>query len=112
MSVVDAINALPRKNYTVTVGGSSRAFEDLPINVVAPAPVVLDPTKLVKVTTVAIVPVLRYELLSSDPAVATAVLSGSNANITGVASGSATITVKAIDLDNQMTSQSFEVSVP
>ena len=112
MSVVDAINALPRKNYTVTVGGSSRAFEDLPINVVAPAPVVLDPTKLVKVTTVAIVPVLRYEVLSSDGAVATAVLSGSNANITGVASGSATITVKAIDLDNQMTSQSFEVSVP
>ena len=112
MSVVDAINALPRKNYTVTVGGSSRALEDVPINVVAPAPVVLDPTKLVKVTTVAIVPVLRYELLSSDPAVATAVRSGSNANITGVASGSATITVKAIDLDNQMTSQTFEVSVP
>ena len=45
-------------------------------------------------------------------AVATAVLSGSNANITGVATGSATITVKAIDLDNPMTSQSFEVSVP
>ena len=112
MSVVDAINALPRKNYTITVGGASRAFEDVPINVVAPAPVVLDPTKLVKVTTVAVVPVLRYEVLSSDGAVATAVLSGSNANITGVASGSATITVKAIDLDNQMTSQTFEVSVP
>ena len=112
LSVVDAINALPRKNYTVTVGGSSRALEDVPINVVAPAPVVLDPTKLVKVTSVAVVPVLRYELLSSDAAVATAVLSGSNANITGVATGSATITVKAIDLDNQMTSQSFEVSVP
>ncbi len=112
MSVVDAINALPRKNYTVTVGGSSRALEDVPINVVAPAPVVLDPTKLVKVTTVAVVPVLRYELLSSNTAVATAVLSGSNANITAVASGSTTITVKAIDLDNQMTSQSFEVSVP
>lgn len=112
MSVVDAINALPRKNYTVTVGGSSRAFEDVPIDVVAPAPMVLDPTKLVKVTSIAVVPVLRYEVLSSDGAVATAVLSGSNANITGVASGSATITVKALDLDNQMTSQSFEVSVP
>ena len=112
MSVVDAINALPRKNYTVTVGSSSRAFEDVPINVVAPAPVVLDPTKLVKLTTVASVPVLRYELLSSNAAVATAVLSGSNLNITGVATGSATITVRAIDLDNQMTSQTFEVSVP
>ncbi len=116
MSVVDAINALPRKNYTVTLGGSSRALEDVPINVVAPAPAVMDPTKLVKVTSVAVVLVLRYEVLSSDAAVATAVVSGSNANITGVASGvasgTATITVKAIDLDNQMTSQTFEVSVP
>ena len=55
---------------------------------------------------------LRCEVLSSDAAVATAVVSRSNVNITGVATGSATITVKATDLDNQMTSQSFEVSVP
>ena len=79
-------------------------------------PLLLEPVQvtfaLLVVSSVAVVPVLRYELLSSDAAVATAVLSGSNANITGVATGSATITVKAIDLDNQMTSQSFEVSVP
>ena len=95
-------------DLTVTVGSSSRAFEDVPINVVAPAPVMLDSTKLVKVTTVASVLVLRDELLSSDTAVATAVLSGSNANITG----SSSVTIRAIDLDNQMTSQTFEVSVP
>lgn len=111
MTVVDAINALPRRDYTVTVSGSSRLLEDVPMNVAAPAPVIMDPTKLVKVTSVATVPVLRYEVMTSDPAIATAVVSGTNVNVTAVASGTTTVTVKAIDLDNQMTSQTFNVTV-
>ena len=111
MNVVNAINALPRKDYTVTVGGSSRTLEDVPMNVAAPAPIAIDPTKLVKVTSVAAIPVLRYEVLSADATIATVVVNGVNVNITGVAAGTTTITVRAIDLDNQMTSQMFKVTV-
>jgi cyclophilin family peptidyl-prolyl cis-trans isomerase len=111
MTVVDAINALPRKDYTISVSGSSRTLEDVPMNVPAPAPDAIDPAKLVKVSSVAAVPVLRYEVQSANPAIATAVVDGSDVDVTGVSSGSTTITVKAIDLDNQMTSQTFGVGV-
>ena len=112
MGVVNAINALPRSNYTVTVGGSSRLMEDLPMNVEAPAPEVMDPSKLVKVTSVAAVPLLRYEVITGNPAVATAAVSGSDIDITGVAAGNTTIQVKAIDLDGEMIFQTIPVTVP
>jgi len=112
MSVVNAINALPRSNYTVTVGGSSRRMEDVPMDVVAPAPDVMDPTKLVKVTSVTAVPSLRYEVSTGNPAVATATVNGSTVDITGVAAGNTTVQVKAIDLDGEMVSQTIPVTVP
>jgi cyclophilin family peptidyl-prolyl cis-trans isomerase len=112
MNVVNQINALPSQDYTVTVDGSSRRLDDVPMNVAPPVPAVMDPTKLVKVTSVAPVPILRYEVTSGDPAIATAVVNGTNVDITGVATGTTTITVKAIDLDGQMVSQTIPLTVP
>jgi cyclophilin family peptidyl-prolyl cis-trans isomerase len=113
MTILDQINDLPVANYTVSVDGASRRLENVPMNTTeTEAPAVMDPTKLVKVTSVAVVPILRYEVVSADTAVATAVVSGSNVDITGVATGSTTITVKAFDLDGQMASQTIPVTVP
>jgi cyclophilin family peptidyl-prolyl cis-trans isomerase len=110
MTVVNQISDLPRGDYSVLVGGSAKNLEDVPMNAVT-APASMDTNLLVKVTTVAEVPALRYEVLSADVGVATAVLNGNNVDITGVAAGNTTVTVKAIDLDGQMVSQTIEVTV-
>jgi uncharacterized protein YjdB len=67
---------------------------------------------LIKISSVAVVAPLRYEVRSSSPGVATAVVSGGNVNVTGVATGTTTITIDAIDLDGNKVSQDFDVTVP
>ena len=111
MTVVNAINDLPRKNYTVMVGSTSTTLEDVPMDA-ATAPASMDPSKLVKITSVSSVPILSYEVTSADTAVATAVINGNDVDITGVASGSTTVTVKATDLDGQSVTQNIAVTVP
>ena len=55
---------------------------------------------------------LTYSTESSDVAVATAGVSGSTVSLTGIASGSATVTVMATDPDGPRATQSFGVTVP
>jgi cyclophilin family peptidyl-prolyl cis-trans isomerase len=110
LTLLNQINDLPVEKYTVSVDGSSTLLEDVPMNDTA-APAVMDPSKLVKVTAVTAVPILRYEVLSGNEAVATAVVNGTDVNISGVGAGSTTITVKAFDLDGGMVSQTIPVNV-
>lgn len=111
MVVVDQINDLPISNYTVTIGAANQFLESLPVN--APtAPPVLDPAQLVKITSVGPAPILTYQVISQDPSIATASLTGTDITITGVATGSTTIEVKATDLDGLTVTQNIAVTVP
>ena len=111
MEVVNQINDLPRKDYMVTVDGASRTLGDVPMDSLS-APEAMDPSLLVKMESITQVSPLRYEVLSADPAVATATVSGSNVRVTGVAAGSTTVEVKAIDLDGNPVSRNIAVTVP
>jgi cyclophilin family peptidyl-prolyl cis-trans isomerase len=111
LAVMEGINALPKKNYTVLIGTSTQPLSDVPI--ISPSTAVpIDPALLVKVPTATIPPILTYEVLSQNTAVATASLSGTMINVTGVATGTTTIEVKATDLDGQTVTQNIPVTVP
>lgn len=112
MVVVDAIKNLPIRNYDITVGANTIGFTDVPTDVPAPAPAVLDPTKLVKVLSSAPAPILTYSVTSQNTAIATATVAGTNITINGVAAGSTNIEVKATDLDGNFVTQSIPVTVP
>ncbi len=108
MLAVDAIAALPRRTYSITGIGS---LADVPMNALT-APTFMEPDKLVKITGVTAAPILTYTVTSGNAAVATANLIGTNITITGVASGSTNIEVKATDLDGNVITQDIEVTVP
>ena len=110
MTVMNAINDLPRNNYTITVGGSSTTLDDVPMDA-ATAPATMDPGMLVKINSVTAAPILRYEVTSADDAIATAVVKGGNVDIKGVATGGTTITVQATDLDGHSVTQDIAVTV-
>jgi cyclophilin family peptidyl-prolyl cis-trans isomerase len=111
MTLIDQIGTLPISDYTINVGGNDILFEDFPVNA-ASAPVTPNPAELVKVSSVTDVPILTYTVTSQNSAVATAVLNGTNVVITGVATGSTTIEVKATDLDGLHVTRSIPVTVP
>jgi cyclophilin family peptidyl-prolyl cis-trans isomerase len=114
MVLMDSINALPRQNYTVDAGSGNVLLEATPVNITPPAPVVIDPTKLVKITSVGAAPILSYQVTSLNPAIATAALNPAKTEVivTGVAPGSTSITVTVTDLDGQTVSQNIPVTVP
>ena len=110
MIVIDKIRDLPVGNYNVTIGADTQFLEDLPVD--APtAPASLNPAKLVKVLSADPAPILTYEVLSGNPAIATATIAGTNITITGVAVGTTTIQVKAVDLDGNTVTQNISVTV-
>ena len=111
MKVVDLISALPVRNYNITIGTETQPLTDVPVNV-AIAPIVLDPAQLVKINSVGPAPILTYEVLSQNPAIATASLTGTNITITAIATGSTAIQVKATDLDGLTVTQNIAVTVP
>jgi cyclophilin family peptidyl-prolyl cis-trans isomerase len=111
MVVVDQISALPIHNYTIPIGTGTLDLTDVPVNA-ATAPAVLDPAQLVKITSVDAAPILTYEVLSQNTAIANASLTGTDITITGVAQGGTTIQVKAIDLDGNSVTQNIVVTVP
>ncbi|MES2661220.1 MAG: peptidylprolyl isomerase [Verrucomicrobiota bacterium] len=110
MIVVDKIKNLPIRDYEITLGEDVLTLEDVPVDA-ATAPVTLDPTKLVKVLSAGPAPILTYEVVSQQPTIATATLSGTDITVTGVAKGTATIQVKATDLDGNAVTQTFTVTV-
>lgn len=111
MVVVKQINALPVHDYTVPFVTGDRLLGDVPMNA-ASAPDTLDPALLVKITSVVAAPILSYEVLSQNPSIATASLTGTDITITAVATGNTSVLVKAIDLDGNTVTQNFAVTVP
>ena len=111
MVVVKQINALPVHDYTVPFVTGDRLLGDVPMNA-ASAPDTLDPALLVKITSVVAAPILSYEVLSQNPSIATASLTGTDITITAVATGNTSVLVKAIDLDGNTITQNFAVTVP
>lgn len=110
LAVARAINDLPVGDYSFPVGAGGERLEDVPVNATNP-PITPDPTTLVKILSVAPVAPLRYIVASSNEAVATAVIEGGSVRVNGTGAGSATITVKAIDLDGEEISRGFNVQV-
>ncbi|MES2439734.1 MAG: fibronectin type III domain-containing protein [Verrucomicrobiota bacterium] len=111
LAVMEAINALPTKDYTVLIGTGTQSLEDVPISTTTTA-VPIDPALLIKVPSAGPAPILSYEVVSQDTAVATASVTGTDITITGVATGTTTIKVKATDLDGESTTQNITVTVP
>lgn len=110
MDVIESIHELPTKGYSVPGLGSS-AFTDLPMNA-AEAPKELETDKLVKISEAYAAPILTYTVTSDGPGIATATISGTDVTITGVATGSTNIEVKATDLDGNSITQDIPVTVP
>ncbi len=109
MSVAQAIAALPRQNFFAVNG----ALEGTPVNISPPpvGTVSYDPTKLVRISAASVVAPLSLTISSSDPAVATASVSGTDLAVTPVALGTTILTLTATDLDGQTTATSFQVTV-
>lgn len=105
MAVADAIAALPRRNYSSVNG----ALTDTPVRGTPPA--TYDPAALVRINSATVIPPLTFSAESSEPAVATASVDGTNLTLTPLASGSSTITLTATDLDNQSISTTLSVIV-
>lgn len=118
MAVADAINALPRGNYTtppadLTVDGSlaDTLFSDCPI-AAATAPPTMDQTKLVKITSVARIPTLTYSVTANtQPEVAAASIVDGQLHLVGLSGGHTTLTLSATDLDNLTATQTVEVDI-
>jgi hypothetical protein len=99
MTVADAIAALPRFNV-----GSP--FEALPLrNYASPNPIMVP--NLVSIPGISQIPPLSFSVMSNDPAIADATVSGTKLLVVG----SATFTVTATDFDGASVSQNFTVNV-
>ncbi|MFZ4764534.1 MAG: putative Ig domain-containing protein, partial [Roseimicrobium sp.] len=108
--VADAIAALPRGNYSVKLGTTATTLSDFPMDE-ASAPSTIDVTKVVKVNSATPVGVLSYSVSQTNSSVVSASISGNSLAITALAGGQSTVTVQATDLDGNVTSQSFTVTV-
>ncbi|MBI5769877.1 MAG: peptidylprolyl isomerase [Verrucomicrobia bacterium] len=116
MTVVDAIAAVPVYN-----GGTGTAFENVPLRDIQTGQSNIEISNLIVVRSVAITPiypastgstsVLSFSVTSSNPAVATAALSGSSLTLTPVANGSASITVTATDTNGNAITGTIAVTV-
>jgi cyclophilin family peptidyl-prolyl cis-trans isomerase len=103
MTVVDAIAAVPRFN-------AGPPFDTIPLrNYTSPNQVTV--ANLVSVPGISLISPLAFSVMSSNPAVATASLSGTKLLVAGHQIGSTTFTVTATDFDGATISQNFTVNV-
>lgn len=113
MTVVDAINNLPRANYPLNLDGSTSttSFTDFPMNAVT-APSVMDQSKLVTMLSVAEVPTMSFSITgNTDPTVAAAQIFDGELKLQGLKAGQSTITLTATDLDQLSTSQQIQIQI-
>jgi cyclophilin family peptidyl-prolyl cis-trans isomerase len=103
MSAADAIAALPQYNV-----GSP--FDALPLrNYTSPNPIMVP--NLVSIPGFSHISPLTFSVMSNNPAIADATVSGTNLLVAGHQVGSATFTVTATDFDGASVSQNFTVNV-
>ncbi|MCX6903087.1 MAG: peptidylprolyl isomerase [Verrucomicrobia bacterium] len=114
MAVADAIAALPRTNYTVSVDAQAIPFTDWPMDTAPPAPASMDQSKLVLVNAVTKIEPLAYSITGvTVTGLVTSAISGTNLLLTpvGLFGGTTVVTVAATDLDGTSLSQSVAVEV-
>ena len=105
MTIADAIAALSIRSYS-TING---ALTDTPVRGNPPA---YDPNALVRISNVSVIAnPLTLSASSSNPGIVSVVLTGTNLTFSPIASGTATITLTATDLDNQSVTTTFPITV-
>jgi cyclophilin family peptidyl-prolyl cis-trans isomerase len=103
MTVVDAIAAVPRYN-------SGAPFDSIPLrNYTVPNPVMA--ANLVSIPGISQISTLVFSVMSNNPAIADATVSGTRLLVAGHQVGSALVTVTATDFDGAPVSQNFTVNV-
>ena len=103
MTVADAIAALPRYN-------AGSPFDAIPLrNYIGPNPVKV--SNLVSIPGFSQISPLTFSVMSNNPTVADATVSGTKLLVAGHQVGSATFTVTATDFDGATVSQNFTVNV-
>lgn len=103
MTVVDAIAALPRFNF-------GPPFDAIPLrNYTFPNPIRVP--NLVSIPEISQISPLTFSVMSNNPAVADATVSGANLLVSGHQIGSALFTVTATDVEGATVSQNFTVTV-
>ena len=113
-----ALAAVPTGNYAIGLHTGplptdivSSSLTDLPMDQ-TPVPAAVDQSKLLKVTSVTALPVLTYAVTANtNPSVASASVVGNNVQLSGLAPGTASITVTATDVDGNVTPQTFALTV-
>lgn len=103
MTVADAIAAVPRYN-------AGSPFDSIPLrNYTSPNPPTV--SNLVSVPAFSHISPLTFSVMSNNPTIADATVSGTNLLVAGHQVGSATFTVTATDFDGATVSQNFTVNV-
>jgi cyclophilin family peptidyl-prolyl cis-trans isomerase len=111
MAIADLLASRPTGDYNVNIDAVAGTFEDFPVNDTT-APSTMDVTKVLKVTSVASVPVLAHALQSnSNSAVVTAAISGGNLDLTPVSVGTSTVVVRATDIEGLTKDHTITVTV-
>lgn len=113
MTTIDAINNLPRGNYSLYLDGSATptGFSDFPMNAAA-APAVMDQSQLVTMLSVTPIPTMSYSITgNTNPTVATAEVVDGELRLQSHKAGQTTIHVTATDLDQLSTSQSISIQI-
>jgi cyclophilin family peptidyl-prolyl cis-trans isomerase len=110
---MNTIISKPRGSYSSTVDGvpNDGLLSDCPINDTF-APVVMDQSKLIKITGTATIPTLTFTVgTNTRPSVASASIVSGHLLLTGLQGGETDINITATDLDNNPTNQTVHVTL-
>jgi cyclophilin family peptidyl-prolyl cis-trans isomerase len=113
LAVIDDIWSRPTGNYTVEIGGNPGIVPNWPTTVVPAGPVPA-PNELIQIASITYLNPLAYSITaSSNPALGTATISGSECTFdrSGNATGATTLSIDVTDLDGNSISSSMTVCV-
>jgi len=114
MTVADAIAALQRKTYSLTLDANpaSTSFPDFPLTGTSSLPNLIDQARLVKINSINPIPTLNYSITgNTNPAVASAGIVNNTLRLTALTRGITNITVTATDLDGLSNQQIISVNL-
>ena len=110
MAVADTLATLPRGDYTVTIGTNAVPFASWPLTTASDTMVNTNTVRILSVTSI---PVLSYQVVSnSAPGVVAATVNGSDLTLTPTGGGSATLLIRATDVDGLSVEREITVTVP